>query len=50
MSENKPGHKNPTTTRKCMTCGAKFESEGAHNRMCNECRRKERPSPFDPTG
>ena len=25
--------------RNCMTCGKKFASEGAHNRMCNDCRK-----------
>lgn len=25
-------------TRKCMTCRAEFESEGAHNQRCNDCR------------
>lgn len=24
--------------RKCLCCGQEFESEGAHNRMCNRCR------------
>ena len=24
--------------RPCITCGKTFESEGAHNRMCNVCR------------
>lgn len=28
------GHKR----RPCITCGASFLSEGAHNRMCNGCR------------
>jgi hypothetical protein len=27
-------------TRPCLCCGASFESEGAHNRMCTLCRRK----------
>lgn len=27
-------------TRKCLTCGGKFLSEGAHNRMCNPCRQR----------
>lgn len=25
--------------RKCMTCGSPFPSEGAHNRMCDPCRK-----------
>ena len=24
--------------RPCMCCGTHFESEGAHNRLCNRCR------------
>lgn len=28
----------PTHRRNCLTCGAPFKSEGAHNRMCNGCR------------
>ncbi len=24
--------------RPCLTCGAEFMSEGAHNRMCDRCR------------
>lgn len=28
-----------TRMRPCMTCGTTFESQGAHNRMCNFCRR-----------
>lgn len=27
--------------RPCMCCQANFESEGAHNRMCDKCRRKD---------
>ncbi|WP_299165851.1 hypothetical protein [uncultured Tateyamaria sp.] len=26
------------TVRPCLTCGGDFESEGPHNRMCDECR------------
>lgn len=25
-------------TRSCLTCGRPFDSEGAHNRMCPQCR------------
>lgn len=25
--------------RPCMTCGTSFMSDGAHNRMCNPCRK-----------
>jgi len=28
----------------CLCCGESFQSEGAHNRMCDECR--ELPKPF----
>lgn len=24
--------------RNCLTCGAEFHSDGAHNRMCGRCR------------
>jgi len=27
------------STRACLCCGADFQSEGAHNRLCNPCRR-----------
>lgn len=30
-----------------MCCGQKFQSEGAHNRMCNSCRALE-SSPYEP--
>ncbi|GGH36095.1 hypothetical protein SAMN05444007_108218 [Cribrihabitans marinus] len=26
--------------RPCLCCGAKFTSEGPHNRLCNQCRRE----------
>lgn len=29
-----------TVERPCLTCGRPFDSEGPHNRMCNECRRR----------
>lgn len=32
--------------RACLCCGAPFWSEGPHNRLCGECRRRE-PDPFD---
>lgn len=28
----------PLTKRQCLSCGAAFLSEGAHNRLCNRCR------------
>jgi len=27
-----------TRERRCMTCGAPFQSEGSHHRMCDRCR------------
>lgn len=35
--------------RKCLCCGRKFQSEGAHNRLCNGCRTKD-VSPYAPSG
>ena len=26
-------------TRTCMCCKAQFQSEGRHNRLCNDCRK-----------
>ena len=26
------------TTRPCLCCGTRFESEGIHNRLCGHCR------------
>lgn len=31
-----------TINRLCLTCGALFASQGAHNRMCDDCRSKHR--------
>jgi tRNA(Ile2) C34 agmatinyltransferase TiaS len=28
------------TQRPCLCCGQGFKSEGAHNRMCDDCRRR----------
>jgi hypothetical protein len=36
----------PMTLRACLCCGASFESEGPHNRMCNTCRRRAEPFPM----
>lgn len=33
----------PTTRRPCMTCGKRFASEGPHNRMRRDCRRRGDP-------
>lgn len=33
-------------SRPCMCCGASFNSEGPHNRLCCRCRNKEK-TPFD---
>jgi hypothetical protein len=32
-------------TRPCLCCGAAFRSEGAHNRLCHDCRRRNDPAP-----
>ena len=29
--------------RSCMSCGAPFNSEGWHNRLCNQCRKRSEP-------
>jgi hypothetical protein len=36
--------------RPCLTCGTPFESAGAHNRMCDDCRATAGfdSSPFEP--
>lgn len=34
------------TQRACLCCGATFQSEGPHNRLCERCRRQS-ASPFD---
>lgn len=34
-------------TRPCLCCRRDFESEGAHNRLCQHCRRLS-PSPYAP--
>ncbi len=41
LAANKRGAVKPTqkTERKCLGCGRKFMSDGAHNRMCDSCRR-----------
>ena len=26
--------------RNCLSCGTKFESEGTHNRVCDDCRKE----------
>lgn len=35
-----------TRPRACLCCGATFQSEGPHHRMCKRCRKKS-ASPFD---
>ncbi len=30
-----------TTRRPCLCCGKDFNSAGAHNRLCSDCRRKD---------
>ena len=34
--------------RKCLTCQELFWSEGAHNRMCTDCRFKKSHNPYEP--
>lgn len=29
--------------RNCMNCGTQFYSEGWHNRLCNQCRKRSEP-------
>lgn len=29
-----------TLIKHCLSCGAKFASEGAHNRVCDDCRKE----------
>jgi len=38
---HKPKPSGPTTPRSCMCCARTFQSEGKHNRLCLECRRKD---------
>lgn len=38
-----PSAKPATTERPCLTCGKRFLSEGPHNRMCRDCRRRGDP-------
>ncbi len=35
------------TRRLCLRCGQPFASEGAHNRLCEICRRTAGVGPFD---
>jgi len=42
----KPHRRKGTTQRPCMCCGKPFLSEGAHNRLCQGCRRLG-SSPYD---
>jgi len=34
------------TERKCLSCKKPFMSEGAHNRMCNQCRTNSGPKEY----
>lgn len=39
----------PVKTRRCLCCQREFRSEGAHNRLCEPCRRKAADiSPYSP--
>lgn len=31
------------TARNCLCCGASFPSEGKHNRLCEDCKRRDGP-------
>ena len=35
---DKLNRKAAASTRPCLCCGARFNSEGPHNRMCGTCR------------
>lgn len=37
LAANKPAS---VKTRDCLCCGSQFESEGAHNRLCDTCRNR----------
>ena len=47
--EQKPA-RSWTTTRKCMACRERFESEGSHNRICGKCKTAERRGGADMGG
>jgi len=34
-----------SSCRPCLTCGELFRSEGRHNRMCRQCRRRSADDP-----
>ena len=38
LTAEPPDPPRPTRTRPCMRCGRSFQSEGAHNRLCDPCR------------
>ena len=38
----KLNHATQVKERDCMCCGARFESEGKHNRLCSTCRTRNR--------
>jgi DNA-directed RNA polymerase specialized sigma24 family protein len=46
-----PAKKREKTLRSCLCCRRHFLSEGAHNRMCDTCRRRSdsQRNPYDPT-
>lgn len=35
------GARGPTVPRNCMCCERVFQSEGIHNRLCGDCRRRD---------
>jgi hypothetical protein len=34
------GKETPARLRACLACGIAFESEGNHNRLCQQCRKR----------
>jgi hypothetical protein len=40
-NRTRPGsEKAAVTPRSCLACGQTFDSEGAHNRLCLQCRKR----------
>ena len=39
-------HAKKLKERACITCGTRFRSEGAHNRMCPRCRTHSADAPY----
>ncbi len=43
----KEAHEQTHKPRKCMCCGMRFVSEGIHNRLCVDCRRRPSMGSFE---